>query len=499
LVTYKPFPVNQFGGLNLVDDPQEIGAPGAVDLLNIDLDKQGRLRTRDGYDNFTASAAASRLHDLRSVQFTNGTRQVLVASSAGTSSFYRAYSTAGATVATQNLGLGVPGAYDVDFTRFGGPSAEVVYTSGRDVDPATGPGNSIPNYSWNGSAWSAVSPMGTGGFSPLMLEVQANDNRLVGAHVEGTYSRVGFSGAGTPETWGANDYVDLTPGDGERVTALVSWRELVFAFKETKYFVFTGNSTGGDGNPIFNYRPVNTGVGAVGRSCAVGTPNGVYFLSRRGIYRTVGGDPVLVSRAIDPIFRGAASSLFGGGVLNHAAITKCRLEWHDERLYFAYPSGSATDNDRLAVFDPESNQWILWDVAVNGMTSFRVGDTHELLFTYPTGSNHIGRLAPAYSTDDGTAIAARYQSGFYDLGEPGSTAFTRWTRLWGSGSPTVSVFTDFESSDTRAGAVTLGTAPALAHGFHLQSYEGQLFSHKISASAAFSVNRLQHDIAWTRQ
>jgi hypothetical protein len=360
-------------------------------------------------------------------------------------------------------------------------------------------GAATPVYKWSGAAWALVVGMGTGAVAPYMLEVQATDNRLVGAHTTSESSRVGFSGAGTPETWGANDYVDVTPGDGERITALTAWRELVFVFKETKFFVFTGNSTSGTGTAIFNYRPVNTGVGAVGRACSVATPNGVYFLSRRGIYKTAGGDPVLASRAIDPIFRGGASSFFTGGVLNHAAIDKCQLMWHDERLYFAYPSGSATTNDRIAVFDPEVDQWLLWNVAANSMTSFRVGDAAELVFSYAAGSNHLGRLSSSYTDDDGTAIASRHQSGFYDVGEPAADTYLRQVRAIGTGAPTLSILTDYASTDSNAGTITLGTSPAIAEGVRSQAYKGRLFSHKLSStSGAWSVSRIIEDVAWTR-
>jgi hypothetical protein len=253
---YSPFPVERFGGLNLVADPEEVGAQGAVDLLNVDLDQQGRVRSRDGYDNFTASAAAAAVQTVAPYYKTDGTRQVLASTS---SPFYIAYSTAGAVIASQGLAGGIT---EADFTRFGGPTAEVSYASCWQTVPTL----TQPVYKWSGSAWSAATGcrLGGAGDYPFSLEVHATDNRLVGAFPTSGASRVGFSGAGTPETWSANDYVDLTPGDGERITALVSWREMTFAFKETKFFVFTGTSTAGDGTAIFNYRPVTSGVPTTG-------------------------------------------------------------------------------------------------------------------------------------------------------------------------------------------------------------------------------------------
>lgn len=488
-MSLTPYPVPTFGGLNLVDDPEEVGANGAIDLLNVDVDRRGRLRSRDGYDNFTSSAAAARLASLASFYMIDGTKHVVT----NHDQSYTAYTAAGAVAGTVNHGTVIN---DVDYTRFGGLAAEVIYAAGFRV--ASGTPFSL--YKWTGAAW-AAGGAGLGGFSPYLIEVQSTDNRLVGAFQNSNFSRVGFSDPGTPETFTATSFVDLTPGDGEKITALIGWREFVFAFKESKYFVFTGNSTGATGLPIFNYRPVAAGVGAVARGAAVGTPTGVYFFDRRGIYRTTGGDPVLISRAIDPIFRGNANATFLGGVLNHTARAAVRMTWHDERLYVAYPSGSSTTNDRLLVYDPETGTWVLWAIPAATMTSFRVGDQAELLFTYASGSNHIGRVNSTYITDDGTAIASRYQSGFYEP-SPSAETTTRWTKLWGSGSPTLDIFTNHATSDplSRGGTVTLGTAPAVAKGYHLKSYQGELFSHKLSStSGVWAVNRLEHDMQFAFQ
>jgi hypothetical protein len=63
--------------------------------------------------------------------------------------------------------------------------------------------------------------------------------------------------------------VDLTPNDGEVITEWRVGAATLFVFKQTKFFVFYGNSTDGSGNPVFNYRSVDLGVGAVAASLRV--------------------------------------------------------------------------------------------------------------------------------------------------------------------------------------------------------------------------------------
>lgn len=485
-----PFAVPEFGGLNLASDPEEVGATSAVDLLNVDLDDRGRVRTRDGYNNLTASAWSDRLESLSFFYKINGDKFIL----SNDDTRYIAFDEAGVLVAS----VAPPTALvtQVDYARFGGPSAEVVYVVSLDM------GGAATTQKFNGTTWANAGGVSLGGLPPYLIEIQSTDNRLVGVFAASNYSRVGFSDPGVPETFTATSTVDLTPGDGEKINALVGWRELVFVFKESKFFVFTGNSTGSTGLPLFNYRPVAAGVGAVAIGAAVGTPRGVYFFDRRGIYLTTGDTPTLVSRAIDPIFRGGSNALFQGGELNHAARAKVRLVWHDERLYVAYPSGSSTFNDRMLVYDPETLTWVLWNIPVNGMTSFRIGDRAELVFTYATGLNHIGRISSAYTTDDGTAFVSRYQSGFYEP-SPGAKTTTRWTKLWGSGAPTLQIYTDHYSGIDllgRGGPVALGLSSTPQLGYHLKSYSGELFSHQLSSqSGVWSVNRLEHDIQFVFQ
>lgn len=476
-------PFDDFSGLDLVSSPD---SSQCIDALNVDLDVRGAVRSRDGFNNFTASAAASRLTNVAPFYTTNGTQQVMAVSEAG--NFYRAYDSSGGVIASQAVTNGA-GRNEVDFTRFGGPSAEVVYASGWGTFPTVG---AVP-YKWNGAAWAGAAGIALGGVNPYQLALKATDNRLVGAFVTSNSSRVGFSNAGVPETWGANNYVDLTPGDGERITAIKSWREMVFVFKETKYFVFGNTSTDGTGNPVFNYRPVDVGVGALGRQCAVSTPNGVYFLSRRGIYRTTGGDPQLVSAAIDPIFRGGAQSFYQGGVLNHAVVGLSQMAWHDERLYVAFPSGTSTANDRLLVYSPADNYWMIWDVAVNSLMSFlSISGPSTLVFAYAAGANHIGRLSNAYTTDGGTAIASRYRTGFYDLGSEEEKRIRNVT-MWGTGSPSYSFSRNFGALGATQ-AVTLGTDPAIVRGDLNAGLVGTVFSHQLEGTSPWRVHRLSQDL-----
>jgi hypothetical protein len=143
-----------------------------------------------------------------------------------------------------------------------------------------------------------------------------------------------------------------------------------------------------------------------------------------------------------------------------------------------------------------TGQWTVYDWATRAILDGADVDNDGSLVIGLVVSNtgRIGLSNTSYTDDNATAISWHHQSGFYDLGSQHSKR-TRQTVAWGSGSPTVSVFTDHGSSDANAAAVTLGTAPAVARGWHRKAYRGVLFSHKLSGSTAATVHRIGHTVA----
>lgn len=639
-MTLVPVAVEQFQGINLVDDPEEVGLGGAIDMLNVDLDKRGRVRSRDGFSKITAAAGATRYDSIFSVTAAASVSSVdgqtgttaddssvgTVAWSSATSLPATATVTGAATshyLKATNFGFAVPSTATIvgilaTITRSatGGPGSHYPRDNsvklvkggviGGTDNAATGTWGSLStavayggasdlwgqtwtpvnvNASTFGAAISAVGdsatnaatisavaitvyyvPQGSAlvaGAASSRLDVigtdgtvtatvatasdtqstyvafgspstsavyiansgttirklagttfsapagmpkakfvglQTPDNRLVAANIgviptgagsTASPSLVHFSGAGTPETWGANDYVYLTPGDNEDIQGVAAYRDFVIVFKSSKYFVFFGNSTDSTGNPVFNYRRVD-GAGLVAPRAIAVTSEGVYFVDRRGVFVTTGGEPQRVSGPIDPLFQGGASAFFTPGIINPSAITETSAGWSDGRLYVAVPLGVATANSHTLVFDPATGQWLVWNIPIGAMAPSAT-NPQRLLFTYSSGTNDIGQYGRnAYTDDAGTAIVSYYRSGFGDLGYPGQEKVIRETELIGQGTPTFGWSRDFGAiTSTSSQAVTLGTAPAVARKLHRKSQDGELLSWSASAtSGAWQLNRI---------
>jgi hypothetical protein len=292
--------------------------------------------------------------------------------------------------------------------------------------------------------------------------------------------------------------VGLNPGDGEALEALVAWRDLLFAFKQTKFFVFYGNSVDAVGGPVFNYRTVATGVGIWNRGAACAGPDGVYFVDRTGIYRTTGGPPQKVSTPVDPIFKYGyggltASSFYQGGQL--ATSPQGALKWHNGCLYFTFAATGSSTRNRVLKWNPTLDAWTLWAIPMHNLTSFGTSGfiERDLVFSYATGSNHLGRMSTSFDDDDGASIPSRYRTGFSDLGIQGRKKDIDGTRLWGTGTVAVAGSKDFGSLDT-ATNVTLGTSPAIDSGLHNKQKEGELVSYEFSgvSGGAWTLHRYAH-------
>ena len=100
---------------------------------------------------------------------------------------------------------------------------------------------------------------------------------------------------------------------------------------------------------------------------------------------------MLLSELIEPIWTGDVEVYFQSDTLNHAQIALSRMAWHDERLYLAIPTGSATANDRVLVYDLGGRWWSLWGLNASAVISFRRGNQPELHFGFSSGNNEVVR------------------------------------------------------------------------------------------------------------
>jgi hypothetical protein len=511
-MSLRPVPIPSFGGgLNLTPKVDLLDPSECVDCLNVTYTETGAVKQRDGTANFTSSPLTNSVDSLEPFYKTDGTARLI----AGCGTRVEVLNTSGGVVASGSL-TGMTSGKTWDFARYGSPNNERVYA---------GNGNDTIRRWDETGFWSAPANTPKAG----ALCVQGSDNRLVAAKFDTTTggptggagtsspSHIYFSDAGDPETWTANNFVQLTPSDGEKVQAVVAWREFVFAFKETKFAVFSGNSLDASGNPIFNYHMVESGEGLASPRAYAVAPEGIYFMSRNGVYLTNGREPKLVSPQLDPVWLGGSSGFYHGGELSHSVITNCAATYHQHRLYLGLTTSGST-NDKTLVYDPRLNWWSLYDFPASCLASFRISSRPELVFGRSSTSNDIRRHNSTYTNDAGSAITSRWTSGWTDFGSL-SRKVVREQKLWGSGRVSFGVAPDYQTGgstdlvdltnpaaqgSTFAGTGTFAgdgffadSPPGLTPAVHRVAVRGTVFSTTLSNSLlnqAWSVDRLQYHL-----
>ena len=339
---------------------------------------------------------------------------------------------------------------------------------------------------------------------PYTLTVQPKDNRLVAwgfadaaSGPNGTASsgsHAFFSQPGNPEKWDETDYVTLSLGDGEIGRAACSWGDYTFLFKQSKFFVFYGNSVDSTGGTVFNYRTVSNAFGGASGTIyqgnVVAAPDGVYVITQTGVWRTTGGPPQLISGALSPLFNNTLTSLNYQGTgytsLAPAANVGSGGSFYSEGcIYFAITYNAATS--AWLVYHVASGQWTIYKYA--DVPNVGVGFGGGIVF--PSGSSTSGRkgllsVSGTATTDNGTAIASYYTAPYLTYGEPKAEKHVRATELHGTGTVTLAWGKDLQTHGT---AESVAMSSGVGHA--RTGARGRSLSFKIAASAAgWTVNRV---------
>lgn len=474
--------IEKFPGLDLRADPGD--SRFALDALNVTLE-QGRVRTRTGTSLGLVTTGVPVFADLNARGVAS---HLIVATQGAPGNLYAADASDVVLGSTTLADVRSNGATGV---AIGTPSAEYYYV--------TSPYGGSVMKRWDGTTW--TSPAGF----PAAVQVLAHnqtDNRLVAC----VGTKVSFSDPGAPETFGANNYVNVGVGDGEQIHGAAWFNNQLFIFKRTKFYVFYGTGVDSTGEPVFNFRSVNAGVGmATYAPQAVCTGvDGVYFIGGDGVYRTTGGPPVKVSAPLDPffggpaaIFRGEVPPTWTGGVWDDAIPG--RVLWADDKLHVAVSAivGGVGTVRCAFVFDAGLNAWTLsgqatYAIAQMPFTSFGL----NILYGGPVGCmfrQNVAVATDADTTGAPVAFSSRYRTAFESMGSP-LRKRVREAILEGTGTPTLQWATDWGQLEAGA-AVSLGAGPSPATQRRRYAPRGRQFSLQVgAASGAWSVNRIQVNV-----
>lgn len=202
-----------------------------------------------------------------------------------------------------------------------------------------------------------------------------------------------FTGDDTPRA------IDINKNDGQKVTGLGFFQDVLIVFKENSIYQLYFNSSNG-----FVVERITSSYGCVSHGSIAQVENDCYFLTEKGIY-VLGNEPNFyasirtneLSSRIKPLVQR----------INPKYYEKVRAFYTDDRYFLSVPLDQNVDCNALIVYDRRFYAWALWDnIRANDLMTFKDkdgdGKTHFYFTEY--GSANLCEFTPGVYYDKGAAI-----------------------------------------------------------------------------------------------
>lgn len=346
------------GGLNYRTDVFDLELNESPDLLNVNVDARGGILLRDGVTTLAQTALGSNVNGIWSYHNDDGTSEVLV-----------------------NFGTTVAVYEGVDFNSSGGASITARTDGSRTYgvtinNIAYAVSGDVTSFYYNGSSFTNLGTTldGSAGNFPIAQYVEHwNNFAWVGNTVEGgtaQKNRIRFSNANLPTQWNDLDYIDIGKGEGgDYITGIVGHNDRLVIFKSNSMYALFGFDA-----DTFQLVPISETVGSYPLSSPVSTPYGVFFWhDRKGVYLYNGDTTVWLFDKLQP-------AIDDGRIAFGKAP---QLAWANNKLYVSVQYNNPDTNtieQRMFVYDPTSNAWVLWDVDVSVLHAHQPPNAEAVLY-----------------------------------------------------------------------------------------------------------------------
>lgn len=384
------------GGLNSTGSPTSLQDNESSDLLNIDLDKFGSFKKRNGYTALNTSAfnSGATWNGLHFLELSSGTDFLV--------------GTCGNKLAKMDA---LDGTFD-DIT------GALTITAGNNnhvswathLDTLLGTNNVDVPFIWTGSGNGSAMTVPASLTKAKYVNVYANYTTLANVTVGGTLhsSRVYWSAIDSISSWTASDFRDLGKLDGSEITGSKTLGELWIIFKERSIWV--GSFTG-DSDIPFVFKKSRSSVGAVSGYDIEEVENGLVFHATDGKYFFDGNNSFKVSDRIQTTLDG----------MNSNRLKDVQgIYYHNKNRYIASftLSGSST-HDRCITWNSDLNAYSLYKginancfarVYASGQERIYFGDYLGFVYRMDTGTDD-------YPSNVSTPIDAYYYTKWFDYGD----------------------------------------------------------------------------------
>lgn len=218
-------------------------------------------------------------------------------------------------------------------------------------------------------------------------------------------NRLYFSDLLTPETFGADSYIDVDPGDGDVLTGIIGGSEKLTISKNYTFHYLVGTGTN-----TFAVYPINVDFGCPSFRSLVRVGTDVWCIDTGGRVRSVYKNPYGLTAGKD------LSSDFIQGTtdtINKAALDKACAFYVDGFFGMAVPTGSSTYCDTVLLYDNKAaipDTTSKWTV----ITGWKVNCFDEMPSStkdtlYVQSADTVSDVYTwSGNTDNGTVITATY-------------------------------------------------------------------------------------------
>lgn len=224
-----------------------------------------------------------------------------------------------------------------------------------------------------------------------------------------------FTGTGTGSS--IAQFIDVSKNDGDKITGLVKFQEVLVIFKERSIYQLTMDSTG-----VPTVQLVTKNYGCVSHRSIDNVENDVFFLSRNGIY-VLGNEPNFFNVIRTNELSARIHSLIE--TINETQYTKATALFNQYTYMIGVPTGSSTTNDTVLTYDRRYQAFSRWThVLPESFCIYTDSNNEDAVYFTSATSAKVFKMTPGTYSANGSAISSRWVSKAFDLQDFAS--YKRW-------------------------------------------------------------------------
>lgn len=266
-------------------------------------------------------------------------------------------------------------------------------------------------------------------------------------------SRLYFSEPGDFGDWPSINFIDVRPGEGDFLTSVAVIQDILIIFKTESIWALY--IQGAPEN--WNLRIMSPEIGCVSKYTPKEIEGFLYFVGRRGVYRTDGNVFEDISESLNPIF--------ADRVTNLSTANKDSASWWEDRyLLLFYPTPTTV---RYFIFHLRKGGWTEWTFpsGTSPASFLEVTTSVPQKGLYAGSSNTDGkifRFGDDVYLDEGQTFACSLRTKDFTFSSPATLKRVAWlvAEHKGEGNITINNYAQLtfrNSDDVQGGAGVLAT------------------------------------------